>query len=200
LTQVVCSKSRLSFHRSEVMPGSAFPPPLGSYRGSLGPRFPTPTVQLPRDACPGGTMLCCDSLRPSRSVRFRLPSGTLAGRTRVCVPPGSRPVRFGCPRRPPATRQDVVAPVILAPVLTAKETGGSPEFPDDPSKHMPRSQTPVVSSPLHRRLWVRFPELILRPPLYIFRGSITRPASSPHLCFAHRLSTIALRFGYRPGG
>jgi len=50
------------------------------------------------------------------------------------------------------------------------------------------------------RLWVRLPGLILCPPLYIFRDSIPRPASSPYLCFAHRLSTIALRFGYRPGG
>ena len=39
-------------------------------------------------------------------------------------------------------------PVILIPALTPKETGGSPEFPDYPSEHMPRSQTPVVSRPL----------------------------------------------------
>src|SRR5882724_5353495 len=53
-----------------------------------------------------------------------------------------------------------------------------PEFPDYPSEHMPRSQTPVVSHPL----------------------AMTRPAPSPSLCFGHRLSAIALRFGYRPGG
>lgn len=39
------------------------------------------------------------------------------------------------------------------------------------------------------------------PPSYIFRGSIPRPVFSPYLCFAHRhLSTVALRFGCRPGG
>src|SRR5690349_12053926 len=37
------------------------------------------------------------------------------------------------------------APVILAPAIVPKETGGSPEFPDYPRAHMPRSQTPVVS-------------------------------------------------------
>jgi len=56
---------------------------------------------------------------------------------------------------------------------------------------------PDTGSP---RLSVRLPGPILSPPLYIFRSSIPRPASSPPLCFAHRLSTIALWFGYRPGG
>jgi len=36
-------------------------------------------------------------------------------------------------------------PVTLAPAIVPKETGGSPEFPDYPFAHMPRSQTPVVS-------------------------------------------------------
>jgi len=39
-------------------------------------------------------------------------------------------------------------PVTLHPALAPKETGGSPEFPDYPFVHMPRSQTPVVSCPL----------------------------------------------------
>jgi hypothetical protein len=39
-------------------------------------------------------------------------------------------------------------PVTLNPAVAPKETGGSPEFPDYPSEHMPRSQTPVVSHPL----------------------------------------------------
>jgi hypothetical protein len=39
-------------------------------------------------------------------------------------------------------------PVTLAPAVAPKETGGSPEFPDYPCEHMPRSQTPVVSRPL----------------------------------------------------
>ena len=39
-------------------------------------------------------------------------------------------------------------PATRAPALVSKETGGSPEFPDYPFVHMPRSQTPVVSRPL----------------------------------------------------
>ena len=39
----------------------------------------------------------------------------------------------------------LVEPVTLIPAVAPKETGGSPEFPDDPSEHMPRSQIPVVS-------------------------------------------------------
>ena len=39
-------------------------------------------------------------------------------------------------------------PVTLDPAIAPKETGGSPEFPDYPFAHMPRSQTPVVSRPL----------------------------------------------------
>ena len=41
-----------------------------------------------------------------------------------------------------------MTPVTLAPAVVPKETGGSPEFPDYPFVHMPRSQTPVVSHPL----------------------------------------------------
>ena len=46
----------------------------------------------------------------------------------------------------------LVRPVTRSPAVVPKETGGSPEFPDYPSEHMPRSQTPVVSSPL---AWAR---------------------------------------------
>ena len=42
----------------------------------------------------------------------------------------------------------LVVPVTLHPAIVPKETGGSPEFPDYPFVHMPRSQTPVVSRPL----------------------------------------------------
>ena len=41
----------------------------------------------------------------------------------------------------------LVTPVTRAPVVSPKETGGSPEFPDYPSERMPRSQIPVVSPP-----------------------------------------------------
>ena len=71
-----------------------------------------------------------------------------------------------------------------------KETIGSPKFPRCPRKHMPRSQTPVVSYtlalsclgllPSGRCTPSAFPlrffrEVILCPQLYTFRGSITRP-------------------------
>jgi hypothetical protein len=39
-------------------------------------------------------------------------------------------------------------PLALVAAFLPKETGGSPEFPDYPFAHMPRSQTPVVSCPL----------------------------------------------------
>jgi hypothetical protein len=72
------------------------------------------------------------------------------------------------------------------------ETGGAPKFPSYPSEDMPRSQTPVVSCALaipHPGLLPSgackpsaFAAIPLRlsccPRLYIFRGSITRPASS----------------------
>ncbi len=38
-------------------------------------------------------------------------------------------------------------PVTLLPAVLPKETGGSPEFPDYPFKHTPRSQTPDGSRP-----------------------------------------------------
>ena len=50
--------------------------------------------------------------------------------------------------RRPANARVLIAPVTLAPAVVPKETGGSPEFPDYPFVHMPRSQTPVVSCPL----------------------------------------------------
>ena len=42
----------------------------------------------------------------------------------------------------------LLAPVTLVPAILPMETGGSPEFPDYPFAHMPRSETPVVSRPL----------------------------------------------------
>jgi hypothetical protein len=42
----------------------------------------------------------------------------------------------------------LIEPVTHAPAISPKETGGSPEFPDYPFVHMPRSQTPVVSPSL----------------------------------------------------
>ena len=69
--------SLLSFLGADVMPGIAFPQPYGFYRGSLGPRFPTRPGNGDDSPLPRGTMRCYDCLRPSRSVCFWLPSGTL---------------------------------------------------------------------------------------------------------------------------
>jgi hypothetical protein len=75
LRQLAGSKSLLPFLSADVMPGIAFPRSCECYRGSLGPRFPTrPSKSYP---LPRGTVRCYDCLRPSRSVCFWLPSGTL---------------------------------------------------------------------------------------------------------------------------
>jgi len=59
------------------MPGFAFPPPRGLYRGSFGPQFPTLPAPFPCGPGACGTMRHYDYLRPSRLVRFWLPTGTL---------------------------------------------------------------------------------------------------------------------------
>jgi hypothetical protein len=70
------------------------------------------------------------------------------------------------------------APVTLAPAFAPKETGGSPEFPDYPFVHMPRSQTPVVS----RQLAVSLPGLLPS-------GTCT-PSALGSLAQTYLLSTI----------
>ena len=105
------------------------------------------------------------------------------------------------------------APLTLAPAIAPKETGGSPEFPDYPFAHMPRSQTPVVSCPLALAQTGRLPSTC---SIVSALGSLARTyllttiihfsefndaaVFSPYLCFGHRLSAVALRFGCRPGG
>ena len=64
------------------------------------------------------------------------------------VPPGSHQVRLVHRSRQATYARVLIAPVTLAPAVSPKETGGSPEFPDYPSERMFRSQTPVVSRPL----------------------------------------------------
>ena len=66
----------------------------------------------------------------------------------VRVPPDWRRGRFVRGPHRPADARVVIEPVTQAPAMAPKETGGSPEFPDYPCAHMPRSQTPVVSCPL----------------------------------------------------
>jgi len=83
---------------------------------------------------------------PVGSLSF--PSGTLGWRIAFGVPPGLHQVRLGYQLRQPIVARMSFWPVILFPAVAPKETGGSPEFPGYPSKHMPRSQTPVVSRPL----------------------------------------------------
>ena len=75
LRQLAGSKSLLPFLSADVMPGIAFPRSSECYRGSLGPRFPTLPERAPTRS--RGNVRCYDCLRPSRSVRFWLPSGTL---------------------------------------------------------------------------------------------------------------------------
>ena len=146
LRQFAGSKSLLPFLGADVMPGIAFPLPYGFYRGSLGPWFPTPPGKA--SALPRGTVRCYDCLRPSRSVRFWLPSGTLVRRDPVCVPPSWRQVRLIRRARRATDAWVLFEPVTRRPAVAPKETGGSPEFPDYPFAHMPRSETPVVSRPL----------------------------------------------------
>jgi len=66
----------------------------------------------------------------------------------VRVPPGLRRGWLVCWSRRPVNAWVLFKPVTHSPAVSPKETGGSPEFPDYPFAHMPRSQTPVVSRPL----------------------------------------------------
>ncbi len=149
-------------------------------RGSLGPHFPTFPGTLRRYDC---------HYVPLGSLRVSLASRYLACFHGSCIPYGlvtwsKRPVHARAFGHPVPHSGHVV-----------KETGGSPTFPSYPSRHMPRSQTPVVSCALaiaHPGLlpsgqWkpsaflsVLPGEISLCPRLYPFRGSITRPASSLH--------------------
>src|SRR5437773_9752566 len=69
-------------------------------------------------------------------------------------------------------------PVTLHPAVAPKETGGSPEFPDYPCAHMPRSQTPVVS-----------PSLALAPTGLLPSRACIRSALRP-VARTYLLSTI----------
>ena len=75
-----------------------------------------------------------------------------------------------------------------------QEADGSPKFPSHPCEYLPRSQTPVVSCTLALSCPGLLPSAACKasafssipeeypcgPQLYLFRGSITRPASSRH--------------------
>src|SRR5712691_8100183 len=162
------------------MPGVAFPP--------VGP------VGL---GSPPSLVLCA-----AQTAALPL-SGRFARRSLPDTLPAS--VRSWCPLR---AHDRVEAPdharAVCRPVPSSgrvvKERDGSPTFPSDPFVCMPRSQTPVVSCALaipHPGLLPSgackpsaFAAIPLRlsccPRLYIFRGSITRPASSlPPASYAH---------------
>ena len=146
LRQFAGSKSLLPFLGADVIPGIAFPRSCECYRGSLGPRFPT----LPGSGLSPAPRYCALLRLPSS-----IPVGPLLapfrylGLTRsfvslpACAGVGSSAGRVG-----QLHARVLIAPVTLAPAIAPKETGGSPEFPDYPFVHMPRSQTPVVSRPL----------------------------------------------------
>ncbi len=143
LSQFVGSKSLLRCSGTDAMPGIAFPRPFGCIVGPFGPRFPTRSSR----SCPllRGTVRCYDCLHPSRSVPLVAPFRYPGWCSVVRVPPGLRRGRFAeWQHRPPDARVFFM-PVTRYPAIVPKETGGSPEFPDYPVEHMPRSQTPVVS-------------------------------------------------------
>ena len=89
---------------------------------------------------------------------------------------------------------------------------GSPKFVSCPFMRMPRSKTPVVSLALAIAHLGLMPSRLCNsvgfhclaaaypfgPQSYMFRDSMSRPAHSLPLCFAHPLSGIALRFRYPP--
>lgn len=117
-------------------------------------------------------------------ARFPLPCAS----SNVCVP---FPARSRA--EAPLSARSFVPPVHLVIRLSHKETDGSPKFPSYPYEDMPRSQTPVVSqthhpipsgtAAFHPLQGVGFPpscesDYPNGPRLYLFRGSITRPAFS----------------------
>jgi hypothetical protein len=154
------------------MPGGAFPPvgPMG--RGS-----PLAPVLCTAKTTP------CPSRVASLVARFPIP----------CLLHGVRGIPLGLVTwvKPPRSRQGLWSPGPPIRELCT-ETGGSPKFPSSPCEDMPRSQTPVVSCaraiphpgllPSGACKPSAFAAIPLRlsccPRLYIFRGSITRPASS----------------------
>jgi len=128
---------------------------------------------------------------PSGLRRFGFVSSSRrTGNARVlagCWLSRSPVLRLSLPRRREGLPSSRFTPLSTCPALRPRW---------GPARSPWRAQDCCLPVTGHSRLWVRLPELILCPPLYIFRGSITRPAPSPGLCFGHRLSAVALRFGY----
>lgn len=123
------------------MPGFAFPAvgPLGlgsprSRRRPLSSSAPSVLGSAKTARCP--------SRVASLIARFPVPRPASLLR----VPPvGSSPAGW---KRPADARALGPTGTPALPVLSVKETVGSPKFPSYPCGCMPRSQTPVVSCPL----------------------------------------------------
>ncbi len=100
-------------------------------------------------------------------------------------------LRLLLPRRREALPSSRITPLSACPALRPRwcpcplalaRTGLLPSERGNPSAFCPVARTYPLTTTIH------FSELN------------SRPAPSPSLCFEHRLSAIALRFGYRPGG
>jgi hypothetical protein len=125
--------------------------------------------------------------------------GSVVGRVGL-PPPGCWLRRSPCFRRLLPRRREALpsSRITLVPTCPALRPRWCPV-------HLPwRKQDCCLPDAPCCRLWIRFPELICGPPLYIFRSSMTRPVFSPPLCFAHcpfdsrtsvRLPTWWLAFG-----
>ena len=206
------SMSQLPFFGVDVMPGFAFPRSAECYPGSLGPRFPRrPGRDYP---LPRGTVRCYDCLRPSLvgslCAPFRYlgltrcsscPSRLAPGSARLLVALATKRQGVGCAGHPRSGdcsqgdgRLSRVPGLPLCSHAPLSDPGGvlSTRLGADRTAAFPSLHTVGFQSGC--------PDLSCCPPLYIFRSSMTRPVFSPSLCFAHRLSAIALRFGCRPGG
>jgi hypothetical protein len=172
LRQLVTSKCLSSF-----LPVERYARPRLPSGGSFGPRFPTFSGTMLGYDCPLPLSVSCAFARSPIPCLFRKFVSFLQARCRSGTL-ASTPGLLG-------------HPVHLFREAD-KETSGSPKFPGYPSKRMPRSPTPVVSSALalthsgllpSTRMTVSaflpiFLAVIHCPRLYKFRGSITRPVLS----------------------
>ena len=191
--------SLLCFAAAKVMPGFAFPP-----AGRLGLTSPPSSVLCsaktasvrpgrfaPRSLpVPTPVALCFVSLTPVGQARPRRRSRSPRRRQGSCSA-GTPALPAVLCRRQEALPSSRATPVCTCPVLRSRREPFTSPY-----------RCPVCCLPrnLTRRLSAFYQRLSHCPPLYIFRDSIARPVHSPSLCFAHLLSEIALRVGFRPGG
>ena len=207
------SKSLLSCLGADVIPGIAFPQPRGFIVGPLGlgsPRVRTMCLAAHRPA-----VLCVATtafVHPGRFAIRSLPVPWVDALCFVSLPTcagvGSSAVRIdpltpGCwlsrspllrlwlPRRREALPSSRVTPLNPCPALRPRWC------PADSPCRRQDFRLPVTG---HGRLWVRLPGLILSSTIIHFSEFNDAAWFLLPLCFGHRLSAVALRFGYRPGG